>query len=288
MHNYLRSIGFRDIDNKRYHEIIQNLIDNPEQQFSSKDKDGSSIIENITEYDFNIGISTIGKRLKDSTEYFEYTYPYYKAVSTSSNADVELVRNSSNACFSGILEDGRLGIDLIFHVIDQYYMTDSRFKENKIIKGSEINLSGLAEKGMILLPVSKCIRHENDPMYLKTKQETEDAARNGDTEARELIAEEEYEFYNHLQSRVQREDIYTILQTYIMPLGIENDKYEILGEISDYHELKNRVTGQNLVAIDVKVNSIPIQVVINEKDLVGEIEEGRRFKGTIWLQGSIQ
>jgi len=288
MHSYLNSIGFKNIDNKKYYDIIRNLIDYPEQQFSSKDIDGSSIIENITEYDFNIGISAIGKRLKDSKEYFEYIYPYYKAVSVSSNADVEIVRNTSNTFFSGILEDERLGIDLIFHIIDQYYITDSRMKENNIIKGSDINLSALAESGIIILPVSKNIHHEYDPMYLKTRRETEDAARNGDSEARDRIAEEDFSIYNNLQSRIHRDDLYTILQTYIMPLGIENDKYEILGEISDYHELKNRFTGQNLIAITVMVNRIPIQVVINESDLIGEIEEGRRFKGKIWLQGSIQ
>ena len=32
-------------------------------------------------------------------------------------------------------------------------------------------------------------------------------------------------------------------------------------------------------------NGIPIDICINKKDLFGEPEVGRRFKGSVWLQG---
>jgi hypothetical protein len=35
----------------------------------------------------------------------------------------------------------------------------------------------------------------------------------------------------------------------------------------------------------VDTNDLVYDVCINEKDLLGEPEIGRRFKGTIWMQG---
>ena len=37
----------------------------------------------------------------------------------------------------------------------------------------------------------------------------------------------------------------------------------------------------------IKVNDMNMDVCINEQDLVGEPAEGRRFKGSIWLQGAV-
>ena len=37
----------------------------------------------------------------------------------------------------------------------------------------------------------------------------------------------------------------------------------------------------------VAVNDLNFQVCINKKDLMGEPAVGRRFKGSIWLQGYI-
>ena len=34
-------------------------------------------------------------------------------------------------------------------------------------------------------------------------------------------------------------------------------------------------------------NDIPLDVCINERDLMGIPETGRRFKGVVWLQGLI-
>ncbi|HCO40058.1 MAG TPA: DUF3881 domain-containing protein, partial [Lachnospiraceae bacterium] len=35
-------------------------------------------------------------------------------------------------------------------------------------------------------------------------------------------------------------------------------------------------------------NDVPIDICINEKDLFGVPEVGRRFKGQIWLQGMLE
>ena len=72
-----------------------------------------------------------------------------------------------------------------------------------------------------------------------------------------------------------------------MPYGIESDQYSIMGEIIDYTLAQNEMTGENVYILDIVCSEIPFSVCINQKDLIGEPTVGRRFKGNIWLQGSI-
>ena len=37
----------------------------------------------------------------------------------------------------------------------------------------------------------------------------------------------------------------------------------------------------------VECNDLIFEICINEKDLEGEPAIGRRFKGTVWMQGSV-
>jgi hypothetical protein len=40
--------------------------------------------------------------------------------------------------------------------------------------------------------------------------------------------------------------------------------------------------------MEIMCNDILFSVCINQKDLLGEPEVGRRFKGNIWMQGSVK
>ncbi|MBR5316710.1 MAG: DUF3881 family protein, partial [Lachnospiraceae bacterium] len=113
------------------------------------------------------------------------------------------------------------------------------------------------------------------------------AARNGDEDAIENLTLEDIDTYSLLSRRIAREDILSIVDNYFMPYGIESDQYAILGEIMDCRLLQNEYTGENIYAIEVLCNDIPFSICINQEDLYGEPAVGRRFKGTIWLQGSI-
>ena len=73
-----------------------------------------------------------------------------------------------------------------------------------------------------------------------------------------------------------------------MPYGIESDQYAILGEILDCRLEQNNLTGENVWVLDICCNEMNFGVCINQKDLVGEPQVGRRFKGIVWMQGSIK
>ena len=112
-----------------------------------------------------------------------------------------------------------------------------------------------------------------------------EAARNGDEEAMESLTIEEMDTYSMISERIATEDILTIVDSYIMPYGIECDQYGVLGDIQTCEIFENSATGEILYKMTIECNNITMEICINKKDLLGEPEVGRRFKGNIWLQG---
>ena len=72
-----------------------------------------------------------------------------------------------------------------------------------------------------------------------------------------------------------------------MPYGFGSDMYSVIGDIRDVSETKNSLTGEELVKLVIECNDIGLDICINKKDLLGEPQIGRRFKGIIWLQGQV-
>ena len=154
--------------------------------------------------------------------------------------------------------------------------------------GQPLTLTGLAREGSILLPALK------DKEAVKVEKETAKnrnhlmaAARDGDEEAMENLTMEDMDTYSMITQRVGKEDIFSIVDTYFMPYGIQCDQYSILGEILEVHSFKNIFTGEEIVQMTVESNNLQFDVCINRKDLLGEPEAGRRLKATIWLQGQL-
>ena len=112
-------------------------------------------------------------------------------------------------------------------------------------------------------------------------------ARMGNEEAIESLTLEDMDTYTTISRKIHKEDVFSLVDTYFMPYGVECDQYSILGEIIDVREEVNRITGEQLVIMSLECNELTFDVCINRKDLYGEPAVGRRFKGVIWLQGYI-
>ena len=113
------------------------------------------------------------------------------------------------------------------------------------------------------------------------------AARNGDEEAMESLTMEDMDTYSMISQRIVTDDVLTIVDSYFIPYGIECDQYNVLGEILDIMKFKNILTGEEICQMTIESNDIQFDICINSKDLLGEPAVGRRFKGTIWLQGQL-
>ena len=68
----------------------------------------------------------------------------------------------------------------------------------------------------------------------------------------------------------------------------ESDKFAVIGQIKEFHKLTNYVTMEELYVMHLESNDLEFDVCINAKDLLGLPEVGRRFKGNIWMQGTVE
>ena len=60
-------------------------------------------------------------------------------------------------------------------------------------------------------------------------------ARMGDEDAIESLTLEDMDTYTTISRRIHKEDVFSLVDTYFMPYGVECDQYSILGEITECH-----------------------------------------------------
>ena len=168
--------------------------------------------------------------------------------------------------------------------------TQSKYKNaDKLpVRGTSLTLSALASQGSIMMPI---IKSENQKKKIQqstiTRNQLIEAARRGDEDAIESLTLEDMDTYTTISKRIQKEDVFSLVDTYFMPYGVECDQYSVLGEISEYHTVMNKLTKEKICFMTINCNELTFDVCINEKDLYGEPKIGRRFKGVVWLQGAV-
>ena len=94
--------------------------------------------------------------------------------------------------------------------------------------------------------------------------------------------------YGDLLNKIKDSDILTLVDSFFMPTGAECDVYYILGDILACRQVRNPYTLDRIHILTIRCSGIEFNVAINDKDLFGHPEPGRRFKGVIWLQGIIR
>ena len=99
---------------------------------------------------------------------------------------------------------------------------------------------------------------------------------------------EDIDTYSAVSKKITKEDVFSLVDTYFMPNGMECDHYSILAEIIDFRLETNYLSSEKVYSFILNCNGLPLTVCINEKDLLGEPQIGRRFRGNIWLQGEIR
>ncbi|MDD3415635.1 MAG: DUF3881 family protein [Lachnospiraceae bacterium] len=289
MHQYLKAIGFSKIQTKK---AETHLLDQVEDTFSHQ-----TIVSYNTEADFceyekefaeNIGITVCGEM--DESEFFEreYYFPYFRGKGITSYSDIVVERRIEKEMYVGVCEDVRIGISLIFHLQNGIeYMKELQLGTVET-QATTVTLSGLALSGKILFPVMK-----NENQVKNKKEETENrmsllsAARQGDQTAIETLTLDDIDIYSQVSRRLIKEDLFSIVDTYFMPYGVECDQYSILGEILDIKKVTNFITGVELYQMALNVNELHFDVCVPVSEVMGEPQVGRRFKATIWLQGFI-
>lgn len=287
MHAYLPSIGYRGIDNDDLKLILTDIEAHPDSQNATGPYADEHVVVLRKEYAPHIGVTVKGNIDPEDGFVLDYYYPYFEGTAVSTTEDVEIIRISDRDSFQGVVDDPRIGIDLVFYITDAYPQVLSDYEQGKLVNHGGVRLTGLATRGMILLPLSEEIRPEENAEKSARHVELVRNAREGDTEAIEKLSAEDVDRYNEAGERMKDEDVLTIVSSYIMPEGIECDKYSILGDIISDSVVLNRATHQTVHMFTVRCNDLTLEICINGEDLIGAPAAGRRFKGDIWLQGRI-
>lgn len=288
MHKFLRAVGFsmyrkdRDIDN-----LLKNFTSDPSQVKRIQIDEDTNLCEIREELAPDMGIAILGRMDQDGVFQKEYYYPYLLSHEMSSTAECSIQRHVEKETYGGLLDEYRVGISLIFYINNSFECRE-RILDQHAMDVESVNLSGLAIGGKILLPIQKTEKQrEKSKVAAKDRNSLLEAAKNGDEDAMETLTIEDIDMYSQISRRIMKEDIYTIIDSCFMPCGIECDQYSVIGEITEIAVKTNKITEEEVYDFTLDCNDMTFHVAIAKKDLTGQPEVGRRFKGQVWMQGVV-
>lgn len=288
MHKFLRAVGFSKYQNKRdIQKLLDQLIESADQtKFIQIDHD-TNVCEMRADIAPGMGISIFGELDMNGDFEQEYYYPYLVSDDLTSKADCSIQRHAEKETYAGLLDEYRVGISLIFYILNSVEYREKVIKLKKSPEVKSANLTGLSVSGKVLLPIQKTAKQiEKAKVAARDRNSLIEAAKNGDEDAMETLTIEDIDLYSQISRRMVKEDIYSIIDTCFMPCGIECDQYSIIGEIKNIDIKKNKITDEEIYDLTLDCNDLTFHVAINKQDLLGEPMLGRRFKGKIWMQGN--
>lgn len=289
MHKYLRAIGFSKLKNRRQvNELISVAVRNADERlYTSLDQDTM-----LAEYNLfcgeNMGICVRGEYDESNQFLMDYYIPFFKGSQISSYADISIERHAEKESYAGICDDIKVGVSLIFYLQNIIGYLKRKHADQLPIMGTSLTLAALSTQGTIIMPI---LKNEQDVRRTRKISNNRNRliaqARKGDEDAIENLTLDDMDTYTNIAKMIVKEDVLSLVDTYFMPYGVECDQYAILGEIMDVSKVKNPMTKEEIWQMTVNCNDLFMDVCINCQDLYGEPAVGRRFKGSIWLQGTI-
>ena len=291
MHKYLRAIGFSKFSNKKeLKELLTNVVVKSTSRAYTIGEDEIMLGEFCKDFAEGMGIAVCGEFNEDNDDKFiyDYYYPYLRGTGITSAEDVSVERHAAKESYAGVCDDIKVGVSLIFYLQNRIPYIKAQAQGRLPIKGTTLTMSALSISGTIMMPIMK---DENQKQRIQNESRNRTnliaAARRGDEDAIETLTLEDMDMYTTISRKIQKEDVFSLVDTYCMPYGVECDQYSVLGEITECRTVKNTVTGEEIYQMSLYCNELTFDLCINTADLFGEPQVGRRFKGVIWLQGFI-
>ncbi|MCR4598897.1 MAG: DUF3881 family protein [Acetatifactor sp.] len=289
MHSYLRAIGFSQLkDRKKLKEILTNAIMTADKRGYTMNSDNVMLGEFCKDFADNMGIAVCGEFDEEDKFVYEYYYPYLRGQGVTTTEDVSVERHAARDSYAGVVEDVNMGISMIFYLQNMIPYVNAQTAGRLPVRGTTLTLSGLSLSGKILMPIH-VDEEQKDQIRRRTiaRNQLIEEARKGSEEAMETLTLEDMDTYSTINARIRNEDVFSIVDTFFMPYGMECDQYSVMGEIVGIRKVKNSLTGEEVYVLTICSNELTFDVCINIIDLLGEPQVGRRFKGNIWLQGFI-
>lgn len=293
MHQYLRAVGFSQPPRRiEIFNLIKNgIAGSPAYRaYTTNVEEEDSL---LAQYDIalgrGIGISVCGQ-FDEGDEFFpEYYYPYLDSDDISTDELISVERRIDNNSFAGVVEDYKVGVSLIYRVRNSIEYIKNAHMSYEPLAGAATCLSALSLEGTVLLPIYHTPQESARKKATERKRlELMHEAHSGDPEALQNLTLADMDTYSNILSHIAYEDVYTLVDSYLMPAGSECELYSILGEIRGVEVTQNVLTDEEVFVLTIDTNGLVLDIAINRRDLYGEPAVGRRFKGRIWLQGRIR
>ena len=289
MHKFLRAVGFSQYtEKKQVQKLIRDIIIHADERSYTTVGKKTLVAEFDRNFAEDIGIAVCGEFDEDDTYSFDYYLPYLRSDLVSTAEDISIERHAAKESYAGICDDPKVGVSLIFYLQNMISYLKLQGEGKIPAKGTSLNLSALSCQGTIMMPIQKT-EWQKKKIAKDAVQRNRliQAARGGDEEAMESLTLEDMDMYTTISRRIQKDDIFSLVDTYFMPYGVECDQYSVLGEITDMKLVTNGLTGEKVHILTLCCNDLNLKVAINSIDLLGEPAVGRRFKGSVWLQGQV-
>ena len=289
MHKFLRAVGFSQYtEKKQVQKLIRDIIIHADERSYTTVGKKTLVAEFDRNFAEDIGIAVCGEFDEDDTYSFDYYLPYLRSDLVSTAEDISIERHAAKESYAGICDDPKVGVSLIFYLQNMISYLKLQGEGKIPAKGTSLNLSALSCQGTIMMPIQKT-EWQKKKIAKDAVQRNRliQAARGGDEEAKESLTLEDMDTYTSISRKIQKADIFSLVDTYFMPYGVECDQYSVLGEITDMKLVTNGLTGEKVHILTLCCNDLNLKVAINSIDLLGEPAVGRRFKGSVWLQGQV-
>ena len=289
MHKFLRAVGFSQYtEKKQVQKLIRDIIIHADERSYTTVGKKTLVAEFDRNFAEDIGIAVCGEFDDDDTYSFDYYLPYLRSDLVSTAEDISIERHAAKESYAGICDDPKVGVSLIFYLQNMISYLKLQGEGKIPAKGTSLNLSALSCQGTIMMPIQKT-EWQKKKIAKDAVQRNRliQAARGGDEEAMESLTLEDMDTYTSISRKIQKADIFSLVDTYFMPYGVECDQYSVLGEITDMKLVTNGLTGEKVHILTLRCNDLNLKVAINSIDLLGEPAVGRRFKGSVWLQGQV-
>lgn len=287
MHKYLSSIGLGSYDENKIRTMINQVSRTVAPAYHCINSENIDYVELRYDVAGCLGLAIRGSYNYEDEFIPDYYFPFLAATEIStSGTEFSIERLKSEESYCGICDDTRLGVTLVFYIQNALEVIKKGFP----VGGTEVRnicLSALSIYGKIILPVEPKAESILTEKTNEKRSALVAAAKSGDEEAIEDLSMEDLDIYSLISRRVEKEDVLSIVETTFIPYGVESDIYNIIGIIESVESRINPLTMQEVYIIQVNCNEITFPVAIAKNKLVGIPEVGRRFKGTIWLQGHV-
>ncbi len=289
MHKFMRAIGFSNLsDRSAQQKLVTDVILNASHRSYTANGEETILAEFCEDFAKDVGIAVCGEFDENDRFTYDYFYPYLRGTGISSCEDVSVERHADKESYAGVCDDIKVGVSLIFYLQNMVPYVKAQYENLLPIRGTTLTLSGLSLKGTIILPISKDDRQKKKVQKASmNRNQLIDAARRGDEDAIESLTLEDMDTYTAISRKILTEDVFSLVDTYFMPYGVECDQYSIMGEILDISLRINKVTNEEIYVMRLSCNDLQFDICINKQDLYGEPQIGRRFKGIVWMQGYI-